>query len=142
MRILRQLALAGALSFPAAPGLAQLVNDGATNIISATANTVTGDLTVGTNGSQTALILTNGGEVDVSGNTIIGANAGSFSNSVSVGGAGAVLATTGNLYVGSNGWGNQMLISAGGTVTDTIGYLGNASSNNIAVITGAGSVWS
>jgi hypothetical protein len=42
-----------------APGPAQVVNDGATNTLSNVTNTFTGDVSVGTNGSFTVLVLSN-----------------------------------------------------------------------------------
>ncbi len=136
------LALAASLAgFPTAS--AQLVADGATNILSAVTNAVSGELTVGTNGSATSLVLTNAAEVNVSGATLIGQETGSFSNAVNVTGPGARLTTTSNLYVASNGWGNQLTISEGGVVASAQGSVGfdSSASNNSVTLTGPNSVW-
>src|SRR6185369_9219829 len=54
----RPLALTGALLFAASVN-AQLVNDGATNTLSNVTNSFIGDVTVGTNGAFTLLVLSN-----------------------------------------------------------------------------------
>src|SRR5262249_51391485 len=61
---------------------AQVVNDGATNTLNNVTNTVVGDVTVGTNGSFTLLILTNNALLTNSGFGTIGTNAGANSNTV------------------------------------------------------------
>ncbi len=81
MHALLRVGLCGVFFYTATQGFTQLVEDGATNIISGTTSSVSGNLTVGTNGSFTALILTNAGEVDVTNNAFIGRETGSFSNS-------------------------------------------------------------
>ena len=66
---------------------AQVVSDGATNTLNNVTNTIPGDVTVGTNGSFTLLILTNGALLTNSGNGFIGRNAGANSNTVWLTGA-------------------------------------------------------
>jgi hypothetical protein len=57
----------------AAPGLrAQIVNDGATNTLSNVTKAFTGDVTVGTNGSFTLLVLSNNSLLTNSANGVIG----------------------------------------------------------------------
>jgi fibronectin-binding autotransporter adhesin len=49
----------------------------------------------------------------------------------------------GDLYVGSSGAANELVVSNGGVVRNAVGYLGlnSTSSNNVAAVTGAGSLW-
>src|SRR5881628_2949861 len=54
---------------------AQIVNDGATNTLSNVTNSFTGDVTVGTNGSFTLLILTNNALLTNGFDGILGRNA-------------------------------------------------------------------
>src|SRR5207249_2659350 len=58
-------------------------------------------------------------------------------------GAGSRWHHNGNIYVGSDGAGNQLVVSNGGVVLDGVGFVGVAptSRNNLAVVTGAGSLW-
>src|SRR5690348_6456721 len=63
---------------------AQLVNDGATATLNHATNTVTGGLIIGTNGSFTLLVLTNGALLTNSGSSYIGVNATAKSNAVRV----------------------------------------------------------
>jgi len=51
---------------------AQIVNDGATNTLSNVTNTITGDVTIGTNGSFTLLVLSDNALLTNSVNGIIG----------------------------------------------------------------------
>src|SRR5437870_2811499 len=67
--------------FPAL-SLAQVVNDGATVTLNHVTNTFSGGVTVGTNGSFTLLILTNGTLLTNSGTGTIGLNATANSNTV------------------------------------------------------------
>ncbi len=135
------LAVATAL---AAPTLhAQLVNDGATNTLNNVTNTIVGDVTVGTNASFTLLVLTNNALLINSGHGHIGRNAGANSNSVRLTGANARWLKSGDLFVGQDGVGNQIVVTNGGVVRGNRGFLGVffTSSNNLAVVTGAGSLW-
>ena len=60
----------------------QIVNDGTTNTLSDVTNTFTGDVTVGTNGSFTLLILSNNVLLTNSINGVIGRNEVTGSNPV------------------------------------------------------------
>src|ERR1051325_7609482 len=145
MRALRHLALAGVLSLLAAPGLAQLVNDGETNVISGTTNIVTGDVTVGTNAPFTTLLLTSGAFLTNSGDGYIGLSGSAHSNTVWLTDSGTRWQIASNLHVGSAVSWNRLVVSNGAKVVNrSSGYLGlnAASGNNVAVVTGAGSVWS
>src|SRR5678815_5648697 len=128
----------------AAPTLrAQLVADGATNTLSNTTNTFT-DVTVGTNGSFTLLILSNNALLTNSGNGTIGLNTAAKSNEVRLLSPSARWLMGGSLFVGSNGSFNRLVVSNGAFVRNNSGSLGLnfGSSNNLALATGPGSVWS
>jgi T5SS/PEP-CTERM-associated repeat protein len=100
-------------------------------------------VTVGTNGPFTLLVLSNNVLLTNSGNGTIGLNATAKSNEVRVLSPSARWFVGNLLMVGSNGSLNRLVVSNGATVRDNNGYLGlNASaSNNIAVVTGPGSLW-
>jgi len=108
-----------------------------------------GSIYVGYNGSGNQLWIANGGAVVSSagisspwGSTYVGSGSQSRSNAVVVTGSGSVLSNIYGLYVGYQATGNQLVISNGGMVVDSIGYLGYINtSNNVAVVTGTGSVW-
>jgi T5SS/PEP-CTERM-associated repeat protein len=123
---------------------AQLVADGQTNVLDGVATNLTGGVTVGTNGTFTLLVITNGATVtNSSGNSVIGYNASAQSNRVVVAQAGSVWNNNGAIYVGQNGSASEMDILNGGLVTDTGGSIGqtSASSNNLVLVSGAGSMW-
>src|SRR5206468_1245905 len=92
---------------------AQVVNDGATNTLNNLTNTVTGDVTVGTNGSFTLLILTNNALLTNSGFAYIGRNAGANSNTVFLIGTNTRWLMSKNLEVGSSGSFNLLVNSTG-----------------------------
>src|SRR5438270_13821168 len=73
--------LAASLSI-VAPLRAQIVADGATNTLSNVTNNFTGDVTVGTNGSFTLLVLSDNTLLTGSANVIIGRNTTAKSNEV------------------------------------------------------------
>jgi len=111
-----------------------------------------GNLTVGYNGSGNSLVITNGGTVINQGKSstggVLGMNTNSSNNSVTVTGAGSQWISTSDLEIGYNGSGNSLVISNGGSVSNTqvnfggvIGW-GASSSNNSVLVTGAGSTWS
>ena len=123
---------------------AQLVADGATNTLSNVTNTITGDVTIGTNGSFTLLVLSDNALLTNSANGTIGLNTTAKSNEVRLLSPSARWLMGGSLYVGNSGAFNRLVVSNGATVRDgVIGFLGlNASaSNNLALITGLGSTW-
>ncbi|MBI3879036.1 MAG: hypothetical protein HY301_03115 [Verrucomicrobia bacterium] len=128
---------------------AQLAPDGGTNTLDGVTNTVTGSVTVGTNGSFTLLTLTNGALLTNTLEGQIGLNAGANSNTILVSGVGTswMLGTNAagvGLYVGNGGAFNALTISDGGNVTSRGGRVGNTASagTNLVVITGGGSLWS
>src|SRR5881397_854688 len=126
------------LSLP--PIIAQLVNDGATNTLNHVTNAISGGAIIGTNGSFTLLILTNGTLLTNSGNGTIGLNAGAKSNTVRLTSANTRWLMSQDLSVGSNGSFNRLVITNGALLGDNFGALGigPTSSNNEAVVTGAG----
>src|SRR5436190_2265356 len=126
------------------PSGAQVVNDGATNTLNHITNTITGGVTVGTNGSFTLLILTNGALLTNSGSGTIGLNGSANSNSVRLTSTDTRWFMGLDLTVGSNGSMNHLVISNGARVENNFGAVGISplSSNNDALVTGAGSLWS
>ena len=101
-----------------------------------------GEVMIGNFGSGNSLTISNGGRVVLSGSTnwlAIGENHGANSNTVTVTGSNSQLNVTGWLEVGwGSNTGNQMLISDGGLVSDSNGYIGytnGSSSNSVAVST-------
>ncbi|MBI3879525.1 MAG: hypothetical protein HY301_05615 [Verrucomicrobia bacterium] len=129
---------------------AQLVADGQTNTLNGVTNTVTGNVTVGTNGSFTLLTLTNGARLTNTLEGEIGLNTGANSNTVWLTGPGTswLLGRDANgvgLYVGNAGAFNTLVISNGAALTNQGQVLiGNTltASNNSVVVTGLGSQWS
>ena len=101
-----------------------------------------GDVYVG-NGVGNQLTVANGGKMFVSGSTYVGALTSASNNVVQVGGAQAVLVSQLNFYVGEFGSGNQLLVGAGGCVSNNYGFIGYASgaNNNSALISGSHALW-
>jgi T5SS/PEP-CTERM-associated repeat protein len=123
---------------------AQVVNDGATNTLLNITNTFAGDVTVGTNGPFTLLVLSDNAFLSNSVNGTIGLNTTAKSNEVRLLSPTARWQMGSLLSVGSNGSFNRLVVSNGAAVRDTIvGFVGvNASaSNNLALVTGSGSSW-
>src|SRR5881397_638189 len=106
LRLIRVFILAVALL--AGPALrAQIVNDGATNTLINVTTNITGDVTVGTNGSFTLLVLSDNALLTNSANGLIGRNSGANSNEVRLLSASARWFMGGSLYVGNNGAANR-----------------------------------
>lgn len=102
-----------------------------------------GNFAIGASGSLNRLIITNGGQVFNSANGIIGFNNGGRSNVALVTGVGSIWTNGGSVFVGYSGAGNRMVVSNGAVVrAGSSGFVGLASTNNLAVVTGSGSVWS
>jgi T5SS/PEP-CTERM-associated repeat protein len=79
-------------------------------------------------------------------NGYVGYNTGDSNNTLTLStntGTGTLLVITNTLYVGSQGSSNSLSISAGATVSDGTGTIGdsNTSSNNSALVTGTNSLW-
>src|SRR2546422_935192 len=97
----RSLSCLAALA--AVPALrSQIVADGATNILSNVTNFFTGDVTVGTNGSFTLLVLSGNSLLTNSVNGIIGLNTTAKTNEVRLINSTARWRMGGSLYIGSN----------------------------------------
>src|ERR1044071_6053566 len=94
---------------------AQLVADGATNTLSNVTTNIAGDVTVGTNGPFTLLVLSDNALLTNSLNGVIGQNATAKSNEVQLLSASARWLVGGTLYLGSNGAFNRLTISNGAT---------------------------
>ena len=139
------LFLAG-LFFPGAGWTlhAQLVADGATTTLANVTNTITGSVTVGTNGAFTLLVLSDNALLSNSAHGVIGRNATALSNEVQLISATARWRMGGDLYVGSNGAANRLVVSNGAVVENNNGSLAAraGSSNNVVLVTGVGSLWS
>src|SRR6185436_15087672 len=77
-------------------------------------------------------------------NGVLGTTVTSSNNFALVTGGGSLWSNRSDLTVGSFGRNNQMIVSNGGWVANLYGYLGRqaGSSNNFALVTGSGSVWS
>jgi T5SS/PEP-CTERM-associated repeat protein len=136
------IAVAVLLAFELA-ARAQLVADGDTAIIDGiSTNLADSDLTVGTNGSYTLLVLTNSGTVTDT-NGYIGYSAGANNNQVTVTDTGSLWTNSGGLAVGSSGSSNTLLLSKGGQVASTFGGVGVyvGANNNQVTVTDAGSLW-
>src|SRR5436190_21710839 len=121
---------------------AQLVADGATNVLDAVVTNITGEITIGTNGSFTSLILTNGATLTNTSSAYVGAGAGAKSNSVVITGAGSEWDPRFGIQVGVSGSFNEMWVMDGGKASGTM-YVGEnpSSSNNSVIVSGAGSIW-
>jgi hypothetical protein len=123
---------------------AQVVNDGATATLANVTNTLTGTVTVGTNGAFTSFTVADNALLTNSIHGVIGRNAPARSNEVQWLSATARWRMGGDLSVGSNGSFNRLVVSNGARAENFIGSLatGVASSNNLALVTGSGSIWS
>src|SRR5439155_19444217 len=102
-----------------------------------------GNLTVGTNGSLTLLVLSDNALLTNSVNGIIGRNSTAKSNEVQLIRPTARWVMGGSLFVGSNGASSRLVVSNGALLEGFDGSLGftTVSSNNSALVTGPGSLW-
>jgi T5SS/PEP-CTERM-associated repeat protein len=105
-----------------------------------------GSFVLGGRGSGNQLTVSGGGIMTNYGSATIGAFASASNNTLLVTDTGSVwrMAGFGILGVGSNGVNNQIIISAGGLVTnDYVAYLGDSSSgsNHTVSVSGPGSAW-
>src|SRR5215203_4055697 len=141
MKAFRILVVVGLLAASAVR--AQVVADGATATLSNATNTFTGDVTVGTNGSFTLLVLSDNALLTNSANGFIGRNATAKSNEVRLVSSTSRWIMGGSLFVGSNGASSRLVVSNGALLDNFNGHVGftTASSNNSALITGPGSLW-
>src|SRR5258708_5597886 len=132
------IVLAGLLL--AVPLHAQIVADGATKTLSNVTSTFTGDVTVGTNGSFTLLVLSDNALLTNSALGYIGRNATAKSNEVRLTSASARWLMGSDLNVGGSGSGNRLVVSNGATASDGDGILGlnTGSGNNARAEAGRG----
>lgn len=127
---------------------AQLVDDGQTNILSGVVSNISEPVTVGTNGSFTLLIVTNGSALfNTIGGLNIGLNHSAQSNRVIVTGSqwlgiSSLTYQYSGTTVGYSGSGNELDILNGGVVSDGSGFIGYGFGNsNLAVVSDPGSIW-
>lgn len=101
---------------------------------------------VGSFGSGNRLVVSNGASIVTSSSSSIGAEFPSTNNEAIVTGVGSSwISGVGQMFVGYGGRNNRLEVRDGGLVVSSFGTLGHLltdSSNNLAVVTGAGSVWS
>ncbi len=111
---------------------------------------INGGITIGLYGSGNQLQVTDRGQVAGSnpyvGDVYLGYHAGSSNNTLLISGSGSAVRMR-SLQIGAGGSDNTLIISNGGAAYATYGYVGSdvsepPGSNNVAVITGTGSVWS
>ena len=128
---------------------AQVVPDGASVTLANVTNSITGSVTVGTNGAFTLLTLSDNALLTNSAHGVIGRNATAKSNEVQLLSASARWLMSGSLFVGSNGALSTLLVSNGATVlaggSGTLGHGGDFSSSansNTVSVSGVGSLWS
>jgi T5SS/PEP-CTERM-associated repeat protein/autotransporter-associated beta strand protein len=99
------------------------------------------DFYLGDDGSSNSLVISDGGALE---NAVgyIGYDEGS-NNSVLVTGTSSTWTNSATLSIGIGGSSNSLVISDGGKVANTDGYIGNnsTSSNNSVLVTGTGSTW-
>src|SRR5207249_11860558 len=123
-----------------------------TNLISGVTSNWNGIYFVGSNYVFDTLLIQNGGVLTNS-IGVIGHNVGANSNAAIVSGSGSIWSTTNNLFslfIGYSGAANSLVISNGGSVISASssvlgGYHSQFSlgaSNNTALVTGSGSLWS
>src|SRR5438093_4030926 len=116
------LLLAGSLLI-VAPLRAQIINDGTTKTLSNVTNTFTGDVTVGTNGAFTLLVLSDNALLTNSANGVISLNPTATSNEVRLVSPSARWLMGGTLRVGSNGAFSTLVVSNGAFVRDYSGQI-------------------
>jgi T5SS/PEP-CTERM-associated repeat protein len=101
---------------------------------------------IGEEGAGNQMIISNGGAVCSSGNnsgdSVVGYDPSGSDNIVLITGHGSIWNSS-TLSFGEQSAGNQMIISDGGALYSAGAYVGEftSASNNIMLITGAGSVW-
>jgi T5SS/PEP-CTERM-associated repeat protein/autotransporter-associated beta strand protein len=105
--------------------------------------TNTGAMHIGYDGSGNTLTASAGGKVTSTLDALIGFNAGSDDNKLTVTGAGSQFTGSAALYVGNGGSDNTLEVLDGGVVTSVLGRMGAlaGSDGNFAKIDGTGSLW-
>jgi len=107
-----------------------------------TAKGVTVPLYVGSNSSSQTTNFTSG--THIYSVTYVGYTATDSNNLLEIDNTNTLLTNSSFLYVGYGGSSNSMVISNGGQVRNTLGYVGysGTSSNNSVLVTGTNSLWS
>ncbi len=106
-------------------------------------------MVIGSSGAFNTLLITNGGTVtgsdssDSSDTCVIGLTANASNNAVMVSGPNSAWINSGYILVGELGAFNTLLITSGGTVTNTGGYIGGSptADNNAVTVSGPNSAW-
>ena len=100
------------------------------------------DLYVGSNSSGVTTNFTSG--TNPFANTYIGFDPGANSNTLNVLNTNTVLSNSAAVFVGVSGSSNRLVVSNGGKVLDSFGYIGweTTASNNSVLVSGPGSRWS
>ena len=121
-------------------GVSEYFLDISNNALWITANFLR-DLYVGSNSTVPATNFISG--TNAYGNTYVGYTADASNNLLTIGNTNTILTNASDLYVGSSGAGNSMVISNGGAVVNSNGYIGREanSSNNSVLVTGTNSAW-
>jgi len=99
---------------------------------------------IGSAGSGNSLVISDGGSLLEATNASIGYGITASNNSALVTGSNSLWSNRGSLYVGDKGASCGLVISDGGVVSGSNGYIGYTtnSSNNLGLVTGANSLWS
>ena len=97
---------------------------------------------LGYEGSENHLVISNGGTV-ANTSSYVGFFGTSSNNSALVTGVGSFWTSSDSLRFGYQGGGNTLVVSNGGVVANSEGFIGatSLSANNEALVTGAGSLW-
>src|SRR5207245_1214085 len=102
-------------------------------------------LTVGGFGSSSRLVVSNGAALVTGSSCSIGNENISSNNAAVVTGPGSSWNCNLFTFVGFGGRNNSLLVAEGGLLANYVGSIGNSfadGSNNLATVTGAGSLWS
>lgn len=136
--------ITGAQLVMTAVATAQYVANNQTVTVDGVTSSWSGSYYVGNTTWADALFVANGGHLAVTnGEGRLGNTAGSSNNTALISGAGSLWTNSSTLTIGYGGCGNQLLITASGTVCNAAGTIGNTAgaSNNTVCVTGSGSSW-
>lgn len=125
------------------PGAFLPADAATTNIVSGVYSNAGGIYKAGGSGSSDVLIVTNAGWFE-STSGILGYARDSGQSVAFVGGANSLWDNKGEVFIGQAGSGNLLVVTNGGRMNSSAGYLGyeSGSSNNSALVQGPGAVWS
>jgi T5SS/PEP-CTERM-associated repeat protein len=139
----RDWIVAGLLLLPSV-GQAQYASSFQTNTISGLTRNWLGNYVIGTNTYDHDVLIVKNAGVLTNANGYLGRSSSSGNNSAVITGASSIWSNNGALYIGEYGPNNQLTITNGGAVNVVdSSYIGLdvSADNNIATITGNGSVW-